>query len=198
VEDVLELCRIFDLRDLVFVGHSVGAMVGLRAALRAPERFAALIMLGASSRYLDDEGYTGGFTERDVEELLAGFDTNREAWTDQMARTATAQPHRPDMVEEVKAKFLSAEPSLLRQFARATFSVDCRGDLGTCRTPVLLLQSREDPIVPVAVSEFLRSSIPGATLRYLGTSGHFAQLSAPEEVVEAMRAFLASLEASRG
>ncbi len=194
IQDVLSVLEAFDLREVVFVGHSVSAMVGLEASLRAPERFHSLIMLGASPRYLVDEDYPGGLTGRDVEDLLTGFDLNREAWADQMARQAAANPGRPELAQEVKRAFLAAEPSILRQFARTTFAVDVRSDLGACRHPVLLLQSREDPIVPVAVSEYLKEAIPGARLHFLETSGHFAQLSAPDEVGQAMDLFLDRLE----
>jgi sigma-B regulation protein RsbQ len=194
IQDLLGLLASFELRDVVYVGHSVSAMIGLEASLREPGRFSCLIMLGASPRYLDDAGYRGGLTGKDVEDLLAGFDANREAWAEQMARLAAENPERPEIAKEVERKFLSAEPSILRQFARATFAVDARAKLGACRLPVLLLQSREDPLAPVPVSEYLKAGIPGSRLHYLGTSGHFAQLSAPEEVARAMHAFLADLE----
>lgn len=198
IQDVLEVVAAFDLHDLVFVGHSVSAMIGLQAALREPGRFRCLVMLGASPRYLDDAGYRGGFTQRDVDELLTAFDLNREAWAGELARATVADPRRPDVAGEVERAFLAAEPSILRHFARTTFAVDARPSLGACRHPVLLLQSREDPSVPVAVSEYLKDAIPGARLHYLATSGHFAQLSAPGEVAGAMEAFLATLEPGHG
>lgn len=198
VKDVLDLCRVLDLRDLVFVGHSVSAMVGLLAAQRAPERFACLIMVGASPRYLDDAGYRGGFSREDVEELLAGFDVNRQAWTEQMAKVATGNPDHPEWAEEVAARFMSADPVVLRQFARTTFGVDARSALAACRTPTLLLQSREDPIVPVEVSEYLKGAIPGAVLRYLNASGHFPQMSSPGELGDAIAAFVEGLGPRRG
>src|SRR5215213_3413287 len=42
-QDVLDICHALDLRDVVFVGHSVSAMVGVLAANREPDRFARLI-----------------------------------------------------------------------------------------------------------------------------------------------------------
>ena len=69
-EDVLAICRELDLRDVIFVGHSVSAMIGVLASLREPDRFAELVLVGPSPRYLNDVGYTGGFSEADIEELL--------------------------------------------------------------------------------------------------------------------------------
>ena len=51
----------YDLRDVIFVGHSVSAMIGVLAAIREPERFAKLVLIGPSPRYIDDGDYVGGF-----------------------------------------------------------------------------------------------------------------------------------------
>src|SRR5215213_10232034 len=45
-DDVLEICAELDLREVVFVGHSVSAMVGVLAAAAEPDRFAHLVLIG--------------------------------------------------------------------------------------------------------------------------------------------------------
>src|SRR5688572_14440883 len=75
-DDVLAICRELDLRDVVFVGHSVSAMIGALAAIAEPDRFAKLVLVGPSPRYIDDRGYTGGFTEDDIAELLESLESN--------------------------------------------------------------------------------------------------------------------------
>lgn len=197
-QDVLEVCRAFGLREVVLVGHSVSAMIGLLAALEEPERFSSLVMIGASPRYLNDGDYLGGFSAADVEDLLTAFDGNRAAWAAQMAANAMANPDRPELAEELRLRFYSGNPAIVRHFAKVTFSVDCRPFLAACTTPVLLLQSRDDAVVPVPVSHYLRQAIPGAELVWLEAQGHYAQLSAPGQVVGAIRAFLASRRPAHG
>ncbi|MEU6394045.1 alpha/beta fold hydrolase [Streptomyces sp. NPDC046939] len=58
--DVVEVCDRLELRDAVFVGHSVSSMTGVLAAQRAPERIGALVMVAPSPRSIDDEGYRAG------------------------------------------------------------------------------------------------------------------------------------------
>src|SRR5688572_21137439 len=84
-DDVLEICRELALDDVVFVGHSVSAMIGALAAVAEPERFARLVMVGPSPRYLDDDGYVGGFSREDIEGLLASLESNYLGWSSQMA-----------------------------------------------------------------------------------------------------------------
>ena len=56
---------------MVFVGHSVSAMIGVLAARLEPQRFAKLVLVTPSPRYIDDGDYRGGFSRADIEELLA-------------------------------------------------------------------------------------------------------------------------------
>ncbi|MGW2715567.1 alpha/beta fold hydrolase, partial [Streptomyces sp. NPDC001356] len=74
--DAVEVCEALDLRDAVFVGHSVSAMIGVLAAEAAPERIGALVMVAPSPRYIDDDGYRGGFSAQDIDELLASLESN--------------------------------------------------------------------------------------------------------------------------
>ena len=69
-QDVIEVVEAVGEPPVVFVGHSVSAMIGALAVIEAPQRFSSLVMVGPSPRYIDDDGYTGGFTRQDIDELL--------------------------------------------------------------------------------------------------------------------------------
>src|SRR3712207_6331092 len=66
--DVLDVVRAVGGAPVVFVGHSVSAMVGVLAAQHEPELFDRLVLVGPSPRYVDEEGYVGGFTREDIDE----------------------------------------------------------------------------------------------------------------------------------
>jgi sigma-B regulation protein RsbQ len=189
-QDVVELCRELELRDVVFVGHSVSAMIGLLAAKRAPELFARLIMVGPSPRYINDAGYVGGFTAADIEELLDSLASNYLGWSSAMAPVIMGNPDRPELGEELTASFCRTDPDLAERFARVTFLSDNRADLATVRVPTLVLQCSEDAIAPHVVGEYVHRSIPGSRLHQLAATGHCPNLSAPEETIAAIRAFL--------
>src|SRR5215217_893006 len=94
--DVLELCAELELEDVVFVGHSVSGMIGVLAATRQPERFAKLVLVSPSPRYLDDDGYVGGFRLADIEELLESLDSNYLGWSRAMAPVIMGNADRPE------------------------------------------------------------------------------------------------------
>ena len=189
-QDVLEICRELDLRDVVFVGHSVSAMIGVLAAAEEPDRFAKLVLVGPSPRYVNDEGYLGGFSREDIEGLLESLDSNYLGWSSAMAPVIMGNADRPELGEELTNSFCSTDPDIARRFARVTFLSDNRDDLARVRTPTVVLQCAEDAIAPETVGEFVSRSIPGAQLVRLRATGHCPNLSAPDETVAAIKSFL--------
>jgi sigma-B regulation protein RsbQ len=190
--DVLEICDALALEDVVFVGHSVSSMIGALAAAERPERFARLVMVGPSPRYVDDEGYVGGFTREDVEGLLDSLESNYLGWSNAMAPVIMGNPDRPELGGELENMFCRADPAIAAQFARATFLGDNRADLGRVRTPALVLQCSDDVIAPRGVGEYVHAHLPGSRLVHMQATGHCPNLSAPEETVAAIEEFLAA------
>jgi sigma-B regulation protein RsbQ len=188
-EDVVEICRALDLEDVIFVGHSVSAMIGVLAAEREPRRFGKLVLVGPSPRYIDDEGYRGGFSAADIEELLESLDSNFLGWSSAMAPVIVGNPDRPELGAELTESFCRTDPEIASRFARVTFMSDNRADLGSVRVPTLVLQCSEDVIAPPEVGEYVHRAIPGSRLVQLAATGHCPNLSAPEETIEAIRAF---------
>jgi sigma-B regulation protein RsbQ len=186
----VEILEALDLGPVVFVGHSVSAMIGVLAAARAPGRIAKLVLVGPSPRYIDDDGYTGGFSRSDIEELLGSLESNFLGWSSTMAPVIMGTPDRPELGEELTNSFCRTDPEIAAQFARVTFLSDNRADLAGIDIPVLILQSRVDAIAPPAVGEYVHRAIPGSTLVVLDATGHCPNLSAPEATTAAIRAFL--------
>jgi sigma-B regulation protein RsbQ len=189
--DVVEICHALDLRDVVFVGHSVSAMVGVLAAAAEPGLFAKLVLVGPSPRYIDDAAYTGGFSENDIGELLDSLDSNYLGWSSAMAPVIMGNADRPELGEELTASFCRTDPAIARDFARVTFLSDNRGDLARVETPALVLQCTDDVIAPVAVGEYVASTMPNASLVLLDATGHCPNLSAPDATSDAIAAFVA-------
>ncbi len=189
-DDVLAICDELDLEDVLFVGHSVSAMIGVLAAAERPERFARLILVAPSPRYMDDEGYVGGFTREDIEELLDSLDSNYLGWSSTMAPVIMGNADRPELAEELTNSFCRADPQIAAQFARTTFMSDNRADLARVSVPSLVLQSAQDAIAPPSVGEYVDAQLPDSRLMVLDAVGHCPNLSAPDATVSAMRDFL--------
>ena len=187
-EDVVEICDALGLRDVVFVGHSVSAMIGVLAHVARPDLFAALVLVGPSPRYINDEGYVGGFDRPDIEELLGSLESNYLGWSSAMAPVIMGNGDRPELGQELTASFCRTDPEIARQFARVTFLSDNRKDLGAVSVPTLVLQCRDDVIAPMEVGGYVHDAIPGSVLTFLEATGHCPNLSAPDESTSAVTA----------
>jgi sigma-B regulation protein RsbQ len=188
--DVVELCRELGVRGGVFVGHSVSAMVGVLAAKQAPELFTDLILVGPSPRYVDDADYVGGFSEAQIHELLDFLDSNHMGWSQAMAPVIMGNADRPELAEELTNSFCRTDPEIARRFARTTFLSDNRADLDGLTARSLILQCSEDLIAPREVGEYVHRRLPNSRFVLLEATGHCPNLSAPEETIAAIRAFL--------
>jgi sigma-B regulation protein RsbQ len=196
-QDVLDVCHALDLQDVIFVGHSVSSVVGILAANREPERFAKLILIGPSPRYLNDAPeYVGGFERSDIEGLLETMDKNYIGWANYLAPAIMKNPDRPELGAELTESFCSTDPVIARRFAEATFFSDNRADLKRVRVPSLVLQCSEDIIAPTAVGEFVHRETPGSSYRLMKATGHCPHMSAPEETVALIQEYLAPVAAA--
>jgi sigma-B regulation protein RsbQ len=165
-------------------------MIGVLAAARAPRVIGRLVLVGPSPRYIDDDGYTGGFTQEDIEGLLDSLDSNYLGWSGAMAPVIMGNADRPELGDELTNSFCRTDPEIARHFARVTFTSDNRGDLATVSVPTLVLQCSDDVIAPAVVGEYVHKHTPQSTFITLNATGHCPNLSAPEETVDAIRSWL--------
>lgn len=196
VEDLLALLRELDLHDVLVVAHSIGATLTMLASIAEPDRFAALALLGASARYVDDDEYRGGLTPADVDELLELMATNWEAWSRASAPHVMGNPDRPELGQGLQEQFLRFPASVGQQLGALTFRADVRAEVGQVRVPVAFFQTASDPVVPEAAARWLHEHVPGSELVWLRAAGHLPQLADPDEVAAAVLAYLARAAAA--
>ncbi|MGI4762952.1 MAG: alpha/beta fold hydrolase [Janthinobacterium lividum] len=189
-QDVVDICQALGLHDVVVVGHSIGAIIGVLAAVQAPQHFSKAVLLAASPCYINEPGYYGGFERQDLLALLAEMDRNYQSWASTFATLLIGPGHPASLGYELAGYFCEADPTIAKQFARLGFLADNRADLPHVHLPTLVLQCSEDVAVPDEVGAYLLAHLPQATLVRLATTGHCPHLSAPFEVVAALREFI--------
>jgi sigma-B regulation protein RsbQ len=188
--DILEILDELGLTNVNFVGHSVSSMIGALAAIRRPELFENLIMVGPSPCYINDGDYVGGFARNDIEGLLDMLDKNHTGWSAMMAPIIMGNADRPDLAAELEASFCRTDPIFAQHFARVTFLSDNRADLKNVPTKTLILQCNQDSIAPASVGEYVHRCLPNSELVIMEATGHCPHLSAPGAASKAIQAFL--------
>lgn len=191
-DDLVEIIEALDLPPAVFVGHSVSAMMGVLAAADRPDLFERLVLVGPSPRYIDDEGYRGGFGRDEIDELLETMDGNYLGWSQHIAPVIMGVPSRPELGQELTGSFCRTDPAIARRFARTTFLSDNRADLSRVRTPALIVQCSDDVIAPVEVGRYVHANLSDSELVLLDVTGHCPNLSAPDQLTAAITDYLAA------
>jgi sigma-B regulation protein RsbQ len=188
--DVLDICEELGIEHGVFVGHSVSAMIGVLAAIREPERFDDLILIGPSPRYINDDTYLGGFSEQDIRELLEFQDRNFLGWSGTLAPVIMGNTDRPELADELNNSFCRTDPDIAKQFAAVTFLSDNRADLPKLQARTLVMQCTDDAIAPLPVGTYVHNALSNSEFVLLNATGHCPHLSNPNETIAAMEAFL--------
>ncbi|SAL83052.1 alpha/beta hydrolase [Caballeronia terrestris] len=191
--DLLEILDEVATGPVIYVGHSVSATIGMLAAIKSPERFAANVMVGPSPSFINDGDYVGGFTRRDIEDLLETLESNYLGWSSTMAPAIMGSPEQPELAEELTNSFCRTDPDIAKHFARVTFFADHRADLTRVTTPTLIVQSNDDLLAPLAVGEYMHRAIPNSTLSVVENVGHCPHLSAPCASIDVTKKFLREL-----
>ena len=189
-EDIVEIARELNLKNAIFVGHSVSAVMGIIAADMAPDIFKSLILISPSPSYINDEDYVGGFSKSEINELLESLNNNHLGWSMAMASVIMGNPDRAELGNELANSFCKTDPEIAKHFAKTTFLTDKRDILKHTKIPVLILQCSSDVIAPVEVGHYMHNQIPDSKLVVMKATGHCPNLSAPEETISAISNFL--------
>lgn len=189
-DDLLEILAELEVKDAVYVGHSMSGSIGLLAAVLEPERFVRMIFLNASPRYLNDGDYRGGFEQSDIDNIFAAMIANYQLWASGFAGMVMGHPERADLTQEFSQTLSAIRPDIAVAVSRIIFQSDYRAELPRLRVPTLVVQSSHDVAVPRGVGEYLASHIPQAKLLVIDSRGHLPHMSAPLTVLDAIRSFI--------
>jgi len=189
-QDIVDICTTLDLKNVVFIGHSVSSMIGLLALKLAPQHFEKIIFIGPSPCYLNKPGYQGGMDVEDLEDLLDVMDSNYLGWSATLAPLIMGEQNSPELAASLTASFCATDPSIARKFARVTFLSDNREDLKDLSIPSLTIQCQDDFLTSAAIAQYINETVPNNQVVLLESSGHCPHLSDPISVINAIKNFI--------
>lgn len=189
-QDIIDVCEAVDVSDAILIGHSVSAMTGLIASIKAPDRIAKICMVCPSPYFLNDPPeYHGGFERADLEELIGLMEKNYIGWANNLAPLVMGLDGEA-LVEELAQSFCSTDPLFAKTFAKATFFSDCRGLLAQSSKPTLVLQSSHDALAAVSVGQFVHSQMQNARIQVVPANGHCLHMTHPNDIAPVIEKFV--------
>jgi pimeloyl-ACP methyl ester carboxylesterase len=169
------------------VGHSMGSLVALESAARHPQRIAKLALVGAA------------FPMRVADELLNAT-RDDEPTAQQMVNlwSHSALAHYPGnpgpgfWVAGVNRRLMERQRTGVMH-ADFTACNDYSNGLEACRSivaPVLLVLGKRDVMTPPRAAQDLIGALPNAGVVQIEGAGHAIMAEKPDELLEALRAFV--------
>ena len=192
--DLIDILESLAVTRCTLVGHSLGGLIGIFAAIARPALFERLMLLGTSARYLDGPGYKGGLTAAVFETMLEAAAANFRGWAMSYAPTATLKPLEDPASQTFLESLLRIQPDIMLAMAQSVFLGDYREHVRRCKTPCVILQTEQDDAVPIEAARYLQSCLKGSLLEIVPAKGHLPHLSAPEAVTAAFRRHLPRLD----
>jgi 3-oxoadipate enol-lactonase/4-carboxymuconolactone decarboxylase len=184
-DDVVALLDHHHIERVSFCGLSLGGMVGMALASRAPERIDRFVACCTSARLGPPELWkeraelvrTGG--------MAAVIDAVCARWFSAAFAAADAST-----VDEIRAMLAATQPEGYARCCEAIGAMNLLDRLGAIAAPTLVLAAALDPATPPEHGEIIRSAIPGARLVVLPDAAHLANVEQPEAFNRAIVAHL--------
>lgn len=188
-QDIIDVCEALDLTGVTVVGHSVSAMTGMIAAIKAPSRIAKLAMVCPSPCFLNvPPDYYGGFERADLEGLIELMGQNYIGWANTLAPLVMGSSGE-NMVADLADSFCSTDPVFAKTFAKATFFSDCRHLLARVQQPALIFQSTEDKLASVSIGKFVHAQMSDARIEFIKANGHCLHMTHPDQLAPSLIEF---------
>lgn len=193
-DDASRLLDTLQCGPVVWVGLSLGGMVGQEMALRHPGQIKALVVANSTAGY--DEAARAGWRQRiaaiESGGLEAIADGAMQRWFAAPFRAAqgpTVARWRRRVVSQPRTGYLAA--------CHAVMNHDTTARLPQIQRPTLVIAGSADEGTPVAMSQTMAQAISGAELRVLDGAAHLSALEQPEAFTAALAGFIAQLDGAK-
>jgi pimeloyl-[acyl-carrier protein] methyl ester esterase len=181
----------------VWLGWSLGGLVALAAALRAPRRVAGLILMTATPRFVQAPGWPAAMTEKTLSQFHDGLLADPAGTLDrflalQVRGSAAARETLRTLRRELAAR-PAPDPLALALGLDLLRDGDLRLGLAELTCPSLWLFGSHDTLVPAAAAPAVAALLPGARVEVIRGAAHAPFLSHPQETGALIGGFLAGL-----
>jgi pimeloyl-ACP methyl ester carboxylesterase len=193
--DALAVMDALRIERAALLGASMGGMIAQELALLAPERIAALVLVGSSPgrAHLSESPPKPAFSSEEPDPLRAGW---------RLSFSEAFIERHPEVLDEVVA-VMQGEPTPPQTYARhqeASKAFHALERLPRLTCPTLVIHGERDLQVPLQAAHLLADAIPNARLDVVAGAGHGAMNELPDEIAARISDFLAGagfLQSSR-
>ena len=187
VDDAARLIQEWGRGPVVFIGLSMGGLVGQGLAIRHPQLVRGLVLANTAAVYAD--AGRAGLAQRAAAVRAGGMAAVADAVLERFLSPAT-RAGQPALAAAVLADLLRADPQGYALACEAIAPADWTAQLAQISCPVQLVAGAQDAGSTVAMAQAIASGIPGAQLSVL-EAAHLSVLEQPAGFWAALQQLLA-------
>jgi pimeloyl-[acyl-carrier protein] methyl ester esterase len=196
-QDIVHFAGALDLRSVIALGWSMGAMALWAAAPRLGDRLSALIVEDMAPRLTSDaswpHGLSGGYAESDIAATLADI---RADWPAYVARFAPrmfatgARTEKPELIAWAAAEMSKAAPEAMASYWASMAAQDFRAAIARIAQPMLVIHGGDSQIYPDGATAYVAHAAPRGERVVVPGVGHVPHLEAPGQFFSHVEAFV--------
>lgn len=176
----------------VLCGWSLGAMLALAAAARAPEKVAKLVLVAGTASFVQREGWPHAMPPEVLSEFTGAVAADVEAMLPRFVGGFNRGDERAKVVSRELLELADPRPAseTLATGLAWLRDVDLRPIAPTVATPTLIIHGASDPLMPLPAAQALAALMPRAKLEVFPASAHAPFISDPAGFQARLAAFL--------
>ncbi len=173
--------RAGDARPFGICAWSLGATLAVERALAHPGAVAALVLVGATPRFVAGDGWSAAMPAADFDAFAAVAAVSIPAAQSRLASLcALGSADAPALVRRLRRSFDRARPAeaacvfaeAMRQGLDCLRGTDLRGRVSALDMPVAVVHGERDALVPAAAAHALADALPHACRLAVAADGH--------------------------
>jgi pimeloyl-[acyl-carrier protein] methyl ester esterase len=179
------------------LGWSLGGQLAVQAALQAPERIAALVLVASTPRFVEAEDWPHGMALPAFDRFAAGLTQDWQALVDDFLQLQVRGGRAADSTLQALRAALAAQgpprPAALAAGLELLRHTDLRSAVGQLDLPALVIGGQHDRITPPAAQAWLAQALPQGRYVPVDRAGHAPFLSHPQQFAAVVQPFLSGL-----
>lgn len=195
-DDIAHLVEALDVKSVMALGWSMGAMALWAATPRLGARLSGLIIEDMAARLINDDdwqcGLSAGYGVSDVTATLSEINAGWPAYVARFAPRMFApsvRDARPDLVNWAAREMSDADGAAMASYWASMAAQDFRGALAAINTPMLVIHGADSPVYPDHATAFVASAAPKGQRIVLSGAGHVPHLETPDAFFETVETF---------
>jgi pimeloyl-ACP methyl ester carboxylesterase len=195
-DDIVHFAETLDLKSVVALGWSMGAMALWAAAPKLGARLSALIVEDMSPRLINDAAWGNGLVEYGADDVAATLKEINGDWPTYVARFAPRMfapgltKQQPEIAAFATAEMSKADPENMASYWASMARQDFRAALARITQPMLVIHGGDNQVYADGATAFIANTAPNAERVVIPGAGHVPHLEAPDSFFNHVEAFV--------